>query len=330
MLGRASAAVIAALALVLTPACTGVTTIGPTAAQVAPIAEDSAEAADSVEAEPADLVETNPSNPSNPSGQPDLESQGADGPSANAGVPTHATSTETGNRETGNRETDDRAAVANDSENDIASGTGDGASLTDDLADGEVAGDDGPVPQAAAFVDDLPDGWVAHDAGVFKIGLPNDWAIITRKTEVEPAFEAVQANGAPLRRREEVAVTSMLSAGDSVYALDQDGSNITAFREFGPSTTLIHHDKLADRLTTEFRTHADNVAFESEARLVDHIAGVIIRGRYDAEATTVYMYQFITHEGAYLYYFTVTLVGQDNPALATDLFRSITIAGPSE
>lgn len=172
---------------------------------------------------------------------------------------------------------------------------------------------------------DTPDTWSEHDLGTFALALPSDWQTMTSADEVEPVISAAEDLGAEFPRQAVSQFQALLENGNAIIAIGDGGDNVNAFRQFGLAQSLVEHELIVDELTNQFAGFASNVDFVSEPRMFAETPGVLIKGSYDVEGDTAFMYQFLTHEGTYLYFFTVTLYDGDDPGLASDLFRSIQI-----
>lgn len=186
-----------------------------------------------------------------------------------------------------------------------------------------------PTPLAAATpapaLDAVPDGWVTYDLGAFALDVPGQWQAITRSDQVASMVEAAKENGAEFPRQAVGEFQGLLENGNALIAVGDNGDNVNAFRQFGTATILVQHEKIADALTGEFAGFANDVSFSSEPRVFGDTPGVLVRGSYTIEGEELHMYQFQTHSGTYLYFFTITLFTGDDPALATALFRSVEV-----
>lgn len=170
-----------------------------------------------------------------------------------------------------------------------------------------------------------PGDWINHDVGAFALDVPGEWQAMTRPTQVAPIIEAAQETGAEFPRQAISQFQKLLENGNAIIAVGDAGDNVNAFRQFGSATALVYHEEIVEALTLEFAGFASDVSFTSEPRLFGETPGVLVRGSYSVEGEKLHMYQFQTHSGTYLYFFTITLFSGDDPALATEMFRSIEV-----
>lgn len=169
--------------------------------------------------------------------------------------------------------------------------------------------------------------WVEWDVdGVYKMDVPG--YMDTRlwlDTELDLFLEEARDTGLEVPRQLVTEYDQILQTSQGIVFFAPDGDSLTAHRSFGTANELINHEYYVDQMKLVYSSFASNVDLSSEPRKFGDIPGILIRGTYDIDAERRYHYGFQTHVGAYLYYFTIELVGDDDPEMVTELFRSIEI-----
>lgn len=169
--------------------------------------------------------------------------------------------------------------------------------------------------------------WVEWDVdGVYTVDVPG--YMDTRlwlDTELELFIDKAQGTGLAVPRQLLTEYEQILQTSQGIIFFGPDGDSLTAHRSFGSANELINHEYHVDQMKLLYSSFASNVDLSSEPRKFGEIPGILVRGTYDVEGERWYHYGFQTHSGAYLYYFTVALAGEDDPDMVTELFRSIAI-----
>ena len=169
--------------------------------------------------------------------------------------------------------------------------------------------------------------WVEWDVdGVYVVDVPG--YMDTRlwlDTELDLFIEEARDTGIEIPRQLLTEYDQILQTSQGIIFFGPDGDSLTAHRSFGSANELINHEYHVDQMKLMYSSFASNVDLSSEPRKFGEIPGILVRGTYDVEDERWYHYGFQTHSGAYLYYFTVALVGEDDPEMVTELFRSIVI-----
>ena len=171
--------------------------------------------------------------------------------------------------------------------------------------------------------------WVWWDVdGAYGMNVPG--ALDTKlwfDSELDLFVEQSKETGLAFPRQLISEYKTILQTSQGIVFFGPDGDTLTAHRSFGAANELVYHEKTVDDLTLQYSSFASNVDFTSEPRMFSQTPGVLIRGSYDVESDRWYHYSFHTHSGAYLYYFTISLTGEDDPEMVTDFFRSVEITG---
>ena len=173
---------------------------------------------------------------------------------------------------------------------------------------------------------DVPD-WIEWDVdGVYTIAVPSHMDTrLWLDTELDLFIDEARETGVDIPRQLLTEYDQILQTSQGIIFFGPDGDSLTAHRSFGSASELVNHEYYLDQMKLMYSSFASNVDLSSEPRKFGDIPGILVRGTYDVEAERWYHYGFQTHSGAYLYYFTVALVGEDDPEMVTELFRSIVI-----
>ena len=197
---------------------------------------------------------------------------------------------------------------------------------TGDSTDGNTGESFETTPAGPDTVEPVDD-WVEWDVqGVYQMDVPG--YMDTRlwlDTELDLFIEEARETGLEVPRQLLTEYDQLLQTAQGIIFFAPDGDSLTAHRSFGTANELINHEYHVDQMKLMYSSFASNVELSSEPRKFGDIPGILVRGTYDIESSRRYHYGFSTHSGAYLYYFTVELVGQDDPEMVTELFRSIVI-----
>lgn len=171
--------------------------------------------------------------------------------------------------------------------------------------------------------------WVEWDVdGVYKMDVPGYMdTSLWLDSELDLFIEESRETGLEIPRQLLTEYDQLLQTPQGIIFFAPDGDSLTAHRSFGTANELINHEYHVDQMKLMYSSFASNVDLSSEPRKFGDIPGILVRGSYDVESSRRYHYGFSTHSGAYLYYFTVELVGEDDPEMVTELFRSIVING---
>ena len=179
-----------------------------------------------------------------------------------------------------------------------------------------------PAPNASPErATNIPEGWTSVEARSYRLGVPGDWIGVTNSRNI--AAVLTEVNGFEPGTFEIRQYEDFLSFGDSVIALGAGGDNVNAFKQLGPVSTIADPDQVARQLSSELRGWTDNVSVSAEAKLFGGLPGVFTVGSYDWAGTSFDIYQFATHRGIHVYFFTLTLLTGQDPELAEQILATI-------